>query len=332
MDVAFFQELIGKIAVRGRQLLDLSAAETGTASGLQKSCQTLVSSAGEAASIALAKHILDTYENLDDQDRAEFFDFLYRDFQPAQPDVTAAAQAYIRNPSSETLEHLAVVVEPKLQELLRRLNRAPGGTSALVAMREDLLKHISEKPEHRPLDRDFMHLFNSWFNRGFLVLSRLSWSSPASILERIIEYEAVHEIKGWDDLRRRLDPADRRCYAFFHPALVDDPLIFVEVALTDHIPSSIQSVIDMDATPNPDGTPPTVAVFYSISNCHEGLRGVSFGNFLIKQVVEELSRDLPTLAHLRDAVASARFPRLGLPGVGWWGAGLPAGSRPPSAG
>ncbi len=178
---------------------------------------------------------------------------------------------------------------------MRRLNLAPGGTAALVRMREDLLKRLNDHADFAAVDRDFVHLFSSWFNRGFLVLARISWSSPASILEKIIAYEAVHEIKGWDDLRRRLDPHDRRCFAFFHPALVDEPLIFVEVALGSDVPGSIHTLLESDGGPENADRHPTVAVFYSISNCQEGLRGISFGNFLIKQVVEDLAKELPSL-------------------------------------
>ena len=197
-------------------------------------------------------------------------------------------------PSSKNLQQLLRAVEPPRQELFRRLNLAPGGTSALVALRQDLLDHGANDPELNSVDDDLVHLLYSWFNRGFLTMHRITWSSPADVLERIIRYEAVHIIQGWDDLRRRVQPPDRRCYAFFHPSLVDEPLIFVEVALTKHIPSSIQEVL-ADEREAPAAEQATTAVFYSISNCQSGLRGISFGNFLIKQVVEDLSRDLPSL-------------------------------------
>src|SRR5581483_3356212 len=178
------------------------------------------------------------------------------------------------------------------------LNRAPGGTSELVAMRTDLLELLNgdkgQAKDLAALDRDLVHLLSSWFNRGFLVLRRIDWSTPANILEKIIRYEAVHEIGGWSDLRRRIDPVDRRCYAFFHPALVDEPLIFVEVALTEEIPGAIAPLLAEDRAPV-DIERARTAVFYSISNTQRGLGGISFGNFLIKQVVEELRRELPRL-------------------------------------
>jgi malonyl-CoA decarboxylase len=161
-------------------------------------------------------------------------------------------------------------------------------------MRKDLLDVLDRRPDLGVVDRDLNHLFSSWFNRGFLVVRRIDWTTPAHILEKIIRYEAVHEISDWDDLRRRLEPADRRCFAFFHPALADDPLIFVEVALTREIPAAITPLLAPERKTLPVGQA-TTAVFYSISNCQEGLRGISFGNFLIKQVAEELKRELPNL-------------------------------------
>ena len=190
--------------------------------------------------------------------------------------------------------------------MLRRLNLAPGGTAALVAMREQLLDALVHREDLAGLDADFAHLFASWFNRGFLVLQRIDWSTSASILEKIIRYEAVHEIDDWDDLRRRINPPDRRCYAFFHPALVDDPLIFVEVALTPEIPNSIAAVLDAKREPS-DPAAATTAVFYSISNCQRGLTGVTFGHFLIKQVVEEVSREFPRLSHFVTLSPAPRF-------------------------
>jgi malonyl-CoA decarboxylase len=188
------------------------------------------------------------------------------------------------------------VTEPRRLELFRRLNLAPGGTAALVHMREQLLDAMDHRDDLAIVDKDFVHLFSSWFNRGFLVLRRIDWSTPAVILEKIIRYEAVHEIRDWEDLRRRVDPPDRRCYAFFHPALVDEPLIFVEVALTREIPGAIAPILSDKRDPvEPQRA--TTAVFYSITNCQRGLAGVTFGHFLIKQVVEEVSRALPRISH-----------------------------------
>ncbi|HEY0422349.1 MAG TPA: malonyl-CoA decarboxylase, partial [Rhodopila sp.] len=187
--------------------------------------------------------------------------------------------------------------EPTRQELLRRMNMSPGGTAALVAMRRDLLGHLRDNPSLKPLDYDLRHLLGSWFNRGFLELRRIDWQTPAAVLEKLITYEAVHEIQGWEDLRRRL-AADRRCFGFFHPALPGEPLIFVEVALTEGLAASVQPLLAREGDEVAERArerAADTAIFYSISNCQDGLRGISFGNFLIKQVVEELKAELPGL-------------------------------------
>ena len=223
------------------------------------------------------------------------------DFSPSWPTACSRtptpwrerAQAYLSSPDTAAVARLQRAVESPRHEFFRRLNLAPGATAQIVAMRRDLL--AADDPTLASLDRDLMHLLASWFNRGFLVLRPIDWHTPAVILEKIIAYEAVHEIQGWDDLRRRLDPADRRCFAFFHPSLIDEPLIFVEVALMSDMPDSIQSLL-REAPKNGELTAkPTTAVFYSISNCQEGLRGISFGNFLIKQVVEDLVKERASL-------------------------------------
>ena len=176
-------------------------------------------------------------------------------------------------------------------------------------MREQLTDAMDHRDDLAVIDNDFVHLFSSWFNRGFLVLRRIDWSTSASILEKIIRYEAVHEIRDWEDLRRRIDLPDRRCYAFFHPALVDEPLIFVEVALTREIPDAIAPILS-DKRELVDPERAATAVFYSITNCQRGLAGVTFGHFLIKQVVEEVSPRMAAHLDLRHAVAVAEFRRV----------------------
>jgi malonyl-CoA decarboxylase len=242
----------------------------------------------------MASEVLDRYHDLDAAERRAFFQALARQFGPDRDKVNRAIEAWIAEPGDGNGGALHFASEPRRQELIRRLNRAPGGTADLVAMRADLLDLMKGDKNLAALDRDVVHLLASWFNRGFLVLRRIDWSTPANILEKIIRYEAVHEIRGWNDLRRRIDPVDRRCYAFFHPALVDEPLIFVEVALTEDIPNAIAPLLAEDREPVPVERART-AVFYSISNTQRGLGGISFGNFLIKQVVEELRRELPKL-------------------------------------
>lgn len=294
MNVSFFQELLSSISVKGRQLFDLSR-QPGETHTIESLSRILISGRGEASGVALAQQILSRYRDLNAAGRKSFFAFITVAFAPNVETVRAAAEAYLKNTSPETLSNLAAAVEPARQEFLRRLNLAQGATAEIVKMRGDLLEIMKENPELQALDRDFDHLLGSWFNRGFLVLRRIDWSTPASILEKLMQYEAVHQMRGWHDLRRRLEPADRRCFAFFHPSMVDDPLIFVEVALDKDIPGSIQRVLEQEARPPSKDVEPTTAVFYSISNCQKGLAGISFGNFLIKQVVQDLTADIPTL-------------------------------------
>jgi malonyl-CoA decarboxylase len=256
--------------------------------------EALISERGEASGVARACELLDAYTASPPEVKLQFLKLLAERFGADAKRIDEAITRYLADPGPELARKLHETAEPRLQELLRRLNLAPGGTSVIVRMREDVLEKIAGHPELRRIDADFKHLFISWFNRGFLVLRRIDWSTPAAILEKIIQYEAVHEINGWTELRNRLDPPDRKCFAFFHPTLDDDPLIFVEVALTRGIPDAIAPLLDSSRLPL-DPRRATTAVFYSISNCQVGLQGVSFGNFLIKQVVEELRREMPHL-------------------------------------
>lgn len=255
----------------------------------------LLGSLGEVSGMALARQILDRYAGFDDAARAGFFAHLLRDLDVDPQAVRDTLAAYETDPGKASYGAFMRAAEPRRQELARRLNQVPGATRQIVAMRADLLRLAREQPRLAVIDLDLRHLLQSWFNRGFLVLRPINWESPANILERIITYEAVHAIDSWDDLRRRLRPPDRRCFAYFHPSMPDDPLIFVEVALTRGIPGSIQAVLAEDRRVLDPGGADT-AVFYSISNCQPGLAGISFGNSLIKQVVEDLSRGLPGLA------------------------------------
>lgn len=237
---------------------------------------------------------LDAYARLDAAGRRAFFAHL-NDTLDLDPDaVIDAARDYRDDRTPARLARLEAVAEPRRQELLRRLNAAPGATAAIVRMRADLLDAMREDPALGRTDRDFRHLLRSWFNRGFLVLRQITWATGADVLEKIIAYEAVHEITNWDDLRGRLHPPDRRCFAFFHPAMPGEPLIFVEVALTRGMPSSIQATLDAGREIIESDQADT-AVFYSISNCQAGLAGISFGNSLIKQVVRDLAAELPQL-------------------------------------
>lgn len=305
MNMMFLQELFNNITQRDA-LLRRRQPETVTPDHQQlvNACHKLLESDGEASSIALASRALAIYQRLPATEKNSFFDRLITDFAADPGPIDAAYTAYRQARDNPTLQRLFEASEPRRQELFRRLNLASDGTYELVKMREDLLSLLREQPELKAIDDDFAHLFGSWFNRGFLMLKRIDWNTPASILEKIIRYEAVHEIQDWDDLRRRLDARDRRCFAFFHPAIGDEPLIFVEVALHKGLPSRIQPILSGEragessakkAIDEPEDA--DTAAFFGISNCQTGLRGISFGNFLIKQVVQELSQELPQLKY-----------------------------------
>ncbi|MCX8999568.1 malonyl-CoA decarboxylase [Rhizobiaceae bacterium BDR2-2] len=287
--MAFFADLMGTLFAR----------RPGNAAALSRVpvtelCETLLSPQGEVSGMQRAREILTQYRAMDDEGKRAFFRHLAEEFDIDPEKLIEAAALYRDNRDPASFTQLRRETEPRRQELLRRLNQAPGATEELVRMRLDLLAMMKDEPDLSRIDHDFAHLFASWFNRGFLVLRHIDWGTPANILEKIIEYEAVHAINDWNDLQRRLRPGDRRCFAFFHPAMPEEPLIFVEVALCKGVPGSIQWLLADGRETVPDSDFDT-AVFYSISNCQEGLRGISFGNSLIKQVVEDLRRDLPQI-------------------------------------
>ncbi len=294
---SWIERIWSSVADRGRSYAEVLQPKPAKAPGdrARDLATALVSERGEASGAAVARELHTALRELSSADRLAFYRFLAENFLPPEAPLRAAAEAYLADPSPELAAQLTEAAEPTRQELLRRMNMAQGGTADLVQMRKDLLRHLKAEPALRPLDSDLRHLFISWFNRGFLELRRIDWQTPAAALEKLIAYEAVHEIHGWDDLRRRL-AADRRCFGFFHPALPGEPLIFVEVALTKGLAAAIQPLLARDdsgaGAPAQDQQADT-AIFYSISNCQDGLRGVSFGNFLIKQVVEELKAELP---------------------------------------
>lgn len=255
--------------------------------------ERLIARRGEPSGLALAVEIVEDIGGMDEAETAAFLGAIADRFAPDQRRLEKAIDTWRERHDQRSLLELGDAVEPPRQELFRRINMAPGGTAALVGLRARLLDLLPEQPELAPVDADLRHLLASWFNRGFLQLEQISWDSSAAVLERLIRYEAVHQIRGWEDLRRRL-ALDRRCYAFFHPALPGEPLIFVEVALTRGLPEAIGPLIDPDrAVADPEAA--DTAVFYSISNCQPGLRGVSFGNLLIKQVAARLEDELPRL-------------------------------------
>lgn len=290
--MSILAELLSTVFER-RQRTGQSAPSDGRP--LQELADALVGSAGETSGLALAEEILTRFETEDDDGKVAFFRHLATAMNIAPEDVRATLSTYEKDPSKTSYRAFMAAAEPKRQELIRRLNRLPNATGMLVRMRADLLRLGRGEPELEALDMDFRHLFLSWFNRGFLVLRPINWESPAHILEKIIAYEAVHAIDSWDDLRRRLEPSDRRCFAFFHPSMPDEPLIFVEVALTNGVPGSVQMLLSEGRSAIPTSDADT-ATFYSISNCQAGLASISFGNSLIKQVASDLATEVPSLA------------------------------------
>lgn len=290
--MSFFSELVSTIFERRYQKALQKEADGRTTAEL---AEALLGSTGEVSGMTLTRSILDRYAGMTKEDKLTFFEFMTHKLEINPKQVISTLKAYTKEPNKSTYRAFAEASEPKRQELARRLNQVPGATGQLVGMRKDLLDIIKDRPELGPLDVDFRHLFSSWFNRGFLVLRPINWSSPADILEKIIAYEAVHAIDSWNDLRLRLKPIDRRCFGFFHPSMPNEPLIFVEVALTKGIPKSIQDLLADEREAINAGDADT-AVFYSISNCQTGLAGISFGNSLIKQVASDLARDLPGLS------------------------------------
>ena len=290
--MSFFSELVSTIFERRYQKVLLKETEDKTTVEL---ADALLGSIGEVSGATLARSILDRYAVMAPNEKLDFFEFMTDKLEIDPEYVIKALDAFKIDPSKATYQAFAEASEPKRQELARRLNQFPGATGQLVKLRKDLLGVVKDRPKLGPLDVDLKHLFSSWFNRGFLVLRPINWSSPADILEKIIAYEAVHAIHSWDDLRLRLKPTDRRCFGFFHPSMPDEPLIFVEVALTKGIPNSIQELLADERDPI-NAADADKAVFYSISNCQAGLAGISFGNSLIKQVASDLATDLPGIS------------------------------------
>jgi malonyl-CoA decarboxylase len=251
---------------------------------------------GEVSARQRAAWLGQTYLGLEAPGRMDFLRLLLA-LEPDPAPVTAAAQAWLDAADEAQRADAAITLRKRLAsprvQVLRQFNGLPDGVHLLVSMREDLLHWSRKHPELARLDADFYDLLASWFDIGFLEMRRITWEAPAALLEKLIAYEAVHAITSWTDLRNRLD-SDRRCYAFFHPRMPDEPLIFVEVALCRKLAGNVQSLLDQSLpTIDPEGA--DTAIFYSISTTQPGLRGVSFGNFLIKRVVGELQAEFPRL-------------------------------------
>lgn len=257
-------------------------------------CDELIRERGQSVSVGIATRVIARFMKLGPPARAEFYDQLASRYNPNLAEIDETLAAYREAPTSEHLVRFVQASEPPRQELLRRINRAPSGTSIVVLMRQEILARMKSQPQLRAADADFEHLLSSWFNPGFLELKKLEWTSPAHLLEQVIRHEAVHAIDGWVDLRRRLEP-DRRLFAYFHPALPGEPLIFVEVALVVEMPNAVGPLLDRSKAPNLNKKDYKVAAFYSISNCQPGLKGIHLGNFLIKRVAEDLKKEFPSL-------------------------------------
>ena len=290
---SFLSDLLSTVFNRHDAETDFS--EEGS---FKELCEALLSERGEQSGQRLARGLLKRYRQASQDEKRTFFSHLLNELDLNPDAAIRCAESYASDRNANTLSELINAVEPKRQELFRRLNRVPGATAELVRMRADLLDMQRAVPDLRRIDVDFQHLLKSWFNQGFLVLREIDWHTPANILEKIIAYEAVHAINSWSALRSRLEPSDRRCFAFFHPSMLDEPLMFVEVALTQSDPSTVREVL-IPSRPVLDAFETDTAVFYSISNCQKGLAGVSFGDFLIKQVARELSEQLPNLSTFR---------------------------------
>lgn len=293
--LAFLTDFVEAITrrKRGDEAETLKALARPALERVVAAASVLMGRIGDATRVAVAEQALGAYAGLDAAGKKRFFEMLRDDYGVDAEAIRTAYAAWDANPDAVGVANLFRAVEPARQTLLRRLNMAPGATLQLVRMREDLLAAIRDDASLGPIDQDFAHLLASWFNRGFLTMRRIDWNAPAAILEKLMAYESVHAMQGWDDLKRRLDTGDRRLYAFFHPATGDEPLIFVEVALTRGIPDAISPILT--ASDAQGGADADTAVFYSINNSLKGLKGVSFGNFLIKQVVAVLSAELPQL-------------------------------------
>jgi malonyl-CoA decarboxylase len=262
---------------------------------IKKATESVMSTTGEVSSIAFAGHLLDLIEAETEDGLDEYLSYLLKEYDIDTDSLLKNVEAYSRDKNSTNLGLIGNSSEPRWIELFRRLNATPGGTHRLIKLRERIKTLLNDGREHlKTLDAGLLKLFKYWFNSSFLVLEKIDWSTPANVLEKIIEYEAVHEINSWDDLRARLAPNDRQCFAFFHPLIPEDPLIFVEVALTNEIPTTIESVIKINRD-EVEYEKINTAVFYSISNCQDGLSGISFGNFLIKKVAHKLKQEISGL-------------------------------------
>ena len=291
--MSLFQNILSSVMKGTRRLNRLRSKSFGKLhKNINKAVDSVMSTTGEVSSLVYSEHLLNLIEKLDDKSLYKFLNHLLSNYDIDTKKLTKDVKNYSSEKNDKNLQKIRISSEPQWIELFRRLNSTSNGTYRLVKLREKI--RAMNKPELKAFDSGLLKLFKYWFNPSFLVLEKIDWETPANILEKIIEYEAVHQINSWDDLRARLAPADRQCFAFFHPLIPNDPLIFVEVALTTGLPESIQNIIKLERE-EIDIEDANTAIFYSISNCHNGLLGISFGNFLIKKVASNLKRELPDL-------------------------------------
>ena len=291
--MSFFQNILSSVMKSTKRLNRFGLKSFGNLhNDINKAVESVMSTSGEVSSIVYAEHLLNLIEKQDDKSLIKFLKNLLLNYDINTKKLLKDVKIYSSEKNEQNLKKIRSSSEPKWIELFRRLNSTTNGTFRLVKLRERI--RSLKEPDLKTFDSGLLNLFKYWFNPSFLVLEKIDWETPANILEKIIEYEAVHEINSWDDLRARLAPSDRQCFAFFHPLIPNDPLIFVEVALCEDIPKSIEEIIKIDRT-EIDIEDANTAIFYSISNCHNGLLGISFGNFLIKKVAKNLKRELPEL-------------------------------------
>ena len=284
-----FKEIISSIADAGQKLFSIKNIKKNDLESIVSLCDDLISHKGAAFGITVARDITELYQSLSPENKLLFFKKINEKYKPSFTKVNNAIENYTKSQNEKTLSDLFKVSEGKRRELFRRMNMAPNGTAIIVALREDLLKILKDNKELSSLDNDLRHLFRAWFNPGFLKLTKITWDTKAAVLEKIIKHERVHQIKDMNELKRRLGE-DRRFFSYFHPALEDEPIIFVQVALTKGLGKSIQELMKQSSS---DKKKYDTATFYSISNCQEGLSRVTLGNFLIKRVVYEIQEELP---------------------------------------
>jgi malonyl-CoA decarboxylase len=286
----FTKNIIESIADAGEKFLDLAYLRGTPVQELLELSYDLISHKGLASGIALARQVVSHYNQLGKNEKLEYFLELIKITEVDIREIKVRAEELYKNPGPETREKLNKSLKTKCQKLFSRMNMAPNGTKAIVQLREDLLEFLPKYPQLKPLDVDLRTLLTTWFNPGFLVLKKIDWETEAAVLEKIIQYETVHHIGNWNDLKQRL-VNNRRCFAYFHPALDDDPLIFVEVALTRKIAASVQAILN----DNQNDVKRDTAIFYSINNCQRGLKRIPLGNFLIKMVATEIARENPNI-------------------------------------